>query len=236
MTTAALLRRGMGWGPLPEPPRPCVGHCVMTGAAIMDGYPVQEILPSSTGNFLDILPGGPTGWMSEDAAICYRNDFRMGARLVFEDGTMLNPLVDRKTAAEQGRPCWRDVARALPDRVGEQHICLLNTDYKKRVWPRTPVTTVGEAMRWYVYDPSRGVAGVQRLSLRRLIAVLGLVEEVHGEFPKPRIELGLHGEPRAALRVGWERLTEWERRLRAVRSTSEFVVAMIIAQKESARV
>jgi len=237
ITTANLLRRGMRWESLTEPLRPHAGHCVMTGAAITEGYPVQEILPSSTGNFLDILPGGATGWLSEDAAVCYRNDFRLGARLIFEDGTMLNPLVDARAAAEQGRPCWRDVVRdVLPGRVGERHICLLNTDYKKRVWPRTPVTTVGGAMRWYVYDPSRGVAAAVRLSLTQMAETLALVEEVLVEFPKPRIELGLHGDAKGAKRVGWTQICEWESRLRELRSTSEFGVAMIIAQKGIARV
>lgn len=234
ITNAELLRRGMGWGPLETPPQPIPGgsHCALTGAPIDEGYPVMVIIPDSTGIWLDILYD-VTGWLSEDAAICYSNDFRMGARLIFEDGTMYYPLVDCEAAAAQGRPCWSELVRnELPQRLGQRHIALLNTDYKKRVWPRTPVAVVGEAMRWYVYDAGRGVVGVQMLSLKRLLSVLDLVEEVaRAGYPKPVIARNLYLKEKVAQEVGWAQHAAWERALQSLRDTPEFSVSIIIAQK-----
>lgn len=237
-TTADLLLRGMGWVPLDTPPQTCPApqHCALTGAPITQGYPVMEIIPASTGNYLDLLPGGVAGWLSEPAAICYSNDFRIGARLIFEDGAMFYPLIDAAAAAAATppRPCWRDLVRdELPERLGQRHICFLNTDYKKRVWTKAPVCTVGASMRWYVYDTSRGVAGVQTVALSLLRATLALVEEVYAAYPKPRIERGLWDARRPA-GVSWAQMRQWERALHASRPTPEFAVSILIAQKESA--
>lgn len=232
LTTAALLRRGMGWGPLDAPPQPCNAHCALTGAPITQGYTVDFALPATTGNRLDILRSA-SDWLCADVAVCYKNDWNLGARLIFEDGTMFYPLIDRKEAARQGRPAWRDLVRSeLPQRVGQRHLCLLNTDSKKRTWPIACVSVVGENMRWHVNDGKYfGVFANLRLDLGRLLATLTLVEEVYRHYPKSVIQRGLWSvQPPAG--VSWAQMHQWENALRAVRNAPEFVVSIIIAQKE----
>ncbi len=234
-TVPTFLRRGMGWGPLATPPQPIPGgaHCALTGAHITHGYPVADAIPASTGNLLDVLPGGPAGWLSEDAAICYRNDWNLGARLVFEDGTMFYPLLNAAQAAQQGRPAWRDLVRdELPRRTGQRCLCLLNTDPKKRTWPFARVAVVGEQMSWHVNEGKLfGVFARRDVSLTRLRAALDLAEEVYTHYPKTAILSGLWS---AKLPPGlsWSQMSAWETALAALRPTSEFLISLIVAQKK----
>ncbi len=260
MPAASLLARALALAPPPGPlPTPEGARCALTGEALTHGYPASAILPSSTGDPLDVLFGDAGGWLSPNAAGALSNDWNLGHRAIFQntDGSFA-PFYPRLSAVkEEGpaeeepaemsskkakltardaaspRPLWRDLVRDVwPARAGQPCLLLLATDPKKRVWYRARVGDLGETTPLYLFDNSRNEKRSLTVSWPRLVETLDFVEEAYAAgFTKHGIETFLPAETRTMQKVGLAATFAWEDALAALRGLPEFLVAVIIAQK-----
>lgn len=207
--------------------------CAITGARITEGIPWKRVIPSSTGEYLDLMHGMTFEYMGVEAAIAFKGSWNMGSRLIFEDGTMFHPYIGASSAAKSERTFWSALVREVwPVRQGQRCLCIVAGDYKKKVWPRAAVGELGENTPVYVLDPDRFVLRLLRVSWPRLLQVLDLVEEVYtAGFSKDAIGESLLTHYAAFMEHG-AAVLEWEARLAAVRPSPEFSVSILIAQKK----
>lgn len=242
MTPADYLVRGLQLAPLDTPPEvvPEGAHCVITGQPIGQGYPVANMVTGATNEFLDCFRGGVGGWVSEAAAICFKNaDPRKGnptarACMVFEDGTYYNPLISRESAATQdGREAWSDRVREVwPERQGQRALIILTTDMKRRLWPKARIGALGSRTPVLCYDAQSAGAEVQLIDWARMLACLDLVEEVYtARFTKGAIRECLWHNWNVAQALGIWPTREYERGLAGWRGSAEFWMAALIAQR-----
>lgn len=261
LSAAALLAAGLHFSDLPTPPAavPPGTRCALTGQALTHGYPAQSILPSSTGDPLDVLGGDVHGWLSPEAARVLAGDWNLGGRALFQepDGhiTAFYPRVaggaeaaaedlapaemtskKLKTFARDGllpRPLWRDLVRSVwPARAGQHCLLLLATDPKKRVWYKARTGALGSHTPLYLFDNARHQKRPLTLDWPVLLTTLDLVETIYAAgFSKRGIEAFLLSETKAAGKAGMQQVSDWEFALRPLRPTPEFLVSVIIAQK-----
>lgn len=243
MSVASILVRGLQLEPrkglivpLDQPV-----HCAICGRPIEGGARVMDAITPNTTEYLDQFRGHMHGYLCEDAVACYRPAgdglwrALMRTCLVFEDGTYFWPLISRETAdADAERPCWSDLVRDVwPEREGQRMVMILTNDQRKRLWPRARVGVLGPATDIYLYDSGVGHDGVRRINWERLLDQLDLVERIYAAgFAKRPIEANLLEHYKAAEEVGWLQTVAWERELSEIRATSEFSVALTIAQKQ----
>jgi hypothetical protein len=253
ITPADLLAAGLALPPVAEPAvdLPPGTVCAITGQPIARGYRARDLVTSATAEFLDCFRGGVDGFVAEAAARCFRSaDPRRGnpcarSQLAFADGTLYQPLINRVAAAEQGRPCWRDLVRAIwPARRGDLVLAILTTNTKRRLWPQARVGTLGARTPLLLYDSALDAASVRWLDWPALLDCLDLVETVYAAgVAKPAIRGGILGSAgRAGIRrpgsarpdgpAGLATLIGWERALAGWRPRPEFDVAVLIAQRE----
>ena len=88
-TVADYLVLGMEIPPLKMEPIsvPDGTYCIITGVSTWVGYPAADIVPDAAGEFLDLLPGGVGGYLSENTARAFKGSWNLGSRVIFEDGT-----------------------------------------------------------------------------------------------------------------------------------------------------
>jgi len=237
---AEFLTYGIGLPELDEPPRKIDGRaiCAITGEKIEAGYPVMDIISKSTGEYLDLLGGYSSEWLSGAAARAFKGSWNMGSRLVFADGTHYHPLVARDEAKKQNRACWSDLVREIwPDRAGQSLVMILTTDFKKRIWPRGRVGILGDATDVLVYDMQQGIFDVLQINWwPRLLKILDVFEEVYTYgFVKPVIANCLYLDHKTMGAIGVTATTDYEKYLSRIRNTGEFKIAMIIAQKQEGK-
>lgn len=109
---------------------------------------------------------------------------------------------------------------------------MLTTDPKKRVWPLARVSQ-GDMCCVYLHDPSRGISGNVWVSLQALIEALDIIESAYNAgFSKPAIAESLYSSHKIANLVGLAETKALENCLGDLRGKSEFIPALIIAQKE----
>jgi hypothetical protein len=233
---ADFLTYGIGLPELDMPPQQIDNGatCAITGEKIAEGYPVMDIISKSTGEYLDLLGGYSSEWLSESAARAFKGSWNMGSRLVFEDGVHYHPLVSRKEAAKQSRACWSDLVREVyPDRFGQRMVMILTTDFKKRIWPRGRAGILGDATDVLVHDMKQGVFDVLQVNWwPKLLKILDVFEEVYTYgFVKPVIANCLYLDHKTMETIGVTATTDYEKYLSRIRNTNEFKIAMIIAQK-----
>jgi len=234
-SVADYLVFGMKIAPLKSLPTPVSDgtHCAITGVPISFGYPAHDIVPDAAGEFLDLLPGGAGGYLSEMAARALKGSWNLGSRVIFEDGTHYHPLIARDPKGK--RPCWSDLVRELwPIRRNENVLMILTTDVKKRVWHRARIGAFGTATPVFVYDViDSGLSSVQSINWPVLMETLDFVEEVYEKgFSKNGIRQSLLREWSRVQSVGIRQVIGLENRLKPLRAMSEFAMAVIIAQKK----
>lgn len=264
MSPAEFLFRGLGL-PLPDAaPVACPPgtHCPLTGLPLLEGYPVQSIVPSSTGEWLDLLRGDVHGYLSPQAASCIQNDWNLGNRALFQrpDGTFEAhyPLLARpkpgaviepvdeatadpkrlKTLRRDGqgvRPCWSDLLKTLPSRQGWPCLLIVAADPKKRVWNRARVGSVGEQTPFLLFDSSRSLLNCVSVPAGELLKLLDLVETIYtAGFTKAAMERFLPSETKAVSQVGLAQALAWERALAPYRSLPWFLLVTLCAQRHEA--
>jgi hypothetical protein len=145
---------------------------------------------------------------------------------------MYHPYIGAESAAKSERTFWSALVREVwPKRQGQNCLCIVAGDYKKKVWPRATVGALGANTPVYVLDPGRFVSRNLSIDWERLISVLDFIEEVYeAGFSKRAIENGLYSEY-SALSEDFEKAMDYEQRLCELRSLPEFRVAILIAQK-----
>lgn len=224
---------GLGEPEVFERPR----ACVITGQMVSTGYRARDIIPATTSEFLDLLHGDPDGVMSPVAARVYKSSWNMGSWLVFSNGDSHHPLVDRKAALAQERPCWSDLARTIwPARAGDPLVAILTTDTKKRIWEKARIGVLGSDTPVLVYNMDRSVFRVLSIDWPEMLECLDLVERVYAlGFSKTTIAAGLYVEYARMNEISFSRGMALERELRAWRSRPEFEFVILIAQKESTK-
>jgi hypothetical protein len=235
-TVSKFLVRGLGCPPLDTPPveLPEPGYCAVTGEPLAIGYRAMDIVPAAAGEFLDMLGGNVTGWLSEATAIAFKNTWNLGSRLIFEDGTHYHPLINRSAAQKQDRICWSDLVRSIwPERANQRVLIIVATDCKKRVWHKARIGTFGTRTAVYLHDTELVNASASLwIDWQRLLSVLDFVETVYtAGFSKRGIVGGILSETKAVSAAGLARVIAWEKELRDLRSLDEFKIAIIVAQK-----
>src|SRR5581483_3823165 len=201
ITPSDLLATGLVLPAVAEPAHdlPAGATCAITGAPISRGYLVADMVTVATTEFLDGFRGGVHGHVSESAARCFRSaNPRAGnpcarSHLAFEDGTYYAPLIALEAATAQSRPCWSDLVRAVwPARQGQQVLCLLTTDTKKRLWHKARVGALGPRTPVYLYDNPTNEQQTAPLDWAKLLDCLDLVERAYDlGFAKPAIRESL---------------------------------------------
>lgn len=238
-TVADFLVNGMGLAALNVPPQVCEAVCAMTGAQLTAGYPTRDALSTATGEFLDLLPCGDTGWVSENVARALKGMWNAGSVAVFEDGAYYHPLLSAESAAKQNRPCWSRLVRELyPTRQGQRCVLIMADDYKKRVWPRAEVGTLGAHTAVYVH--AGDVSSVVYVDWERLITMLEEVEQIartcqavlektwrmatYRGISESMYETGL------VRALGLTQVVQLEAQLRVMRNAPEFIITKTIFQ------
>lgn len=206
--------------------------CAITGKRIATGIGWRYVIPSSTGEYLDLLHGCGSLYVSISAAAAYKGSWNLGGRLIFDDGTQYRPFISTKSATAE-RPTWSRLVRDVwPGRQGQRCVCIIADDYKKRVWPRARVSTLGENACVYLLYGSRGISKNVLVSWPRLIDTLDTVEEIYtAGYNKFNISDGLYGNF-ALLNESPQRTVDYENSLAQIRHLPEFSIALLIAQKE----
>lgn len=233
MTVADFLVTGLQIPPLDEPPKPVTAVCSVTGLPITHGYPVWDIVPDSAGEFLDLLPNGVNGHISETAARAIKGTWNLGSRIIFEDGTHYHPLIARDKKGE--RPCWSDLARQLwQERRGQSVLMILTTDPKKRVWHKARIGALGNATPVMVYDVAdSGLSSVQVIDWVVLLEILDTVEKIYSMgFSKNGIRYSLLREWSRVQAFGTRQVIDLDNQLKTLREKTEFAMAVLIAQKQ----
>lgn len=234
MNSADLLVTGLGLA-LPENLRRYVESvdsvCAITGARITEGIPWAKVIPGSTGEYLDLMHGMAFSHVSVQAATAFKGSWNLGSRLIFEDGTMYHPFIASSSAEKSERTCWSDLVRMVwPKRAGQDCLCIMAGDFKKRVWDKATVGPLGRNTPVYVLDPTRFVSQNMRVDWEKMLSVLDFVEMVYDAgFSKDAICNGLHLHPAALAQL--DDALAWEDHLWDLRSLPEFSPAILVAQK-----
>jgi hypothetical protein len=237
MTVADYLVKGMNLPPLENPPKIVNhtkrGNCVITGLPITEGYEIWDVIPDSVGDFLDLLPNGTTGCISETAARAIKGTWNLGSRIIFEDGTHFHPLIARDKKGE--RPCWSDLVRQLwQERRGQSVLMILTTDPKKRTWTKARIGTLGSATPVMIYDVSdSGLSSVQVIDWVVLLETLEIIEKIYSMgFSKNGIRFSLLREWSRVQSFGTRQIIDLDNKLKPLREKTEFAMAVLIAQKQ----
>ncbi len=233
MTVTEYLVSGLKIPPLDEPPKPVTANCAITGLHITHGYPVWDIVPNTAGEYLDLLPNGTNGYVSDSAARAIKGTWNLGSRIIFSDGTHYHPLIARDKTGE--RPCWSDLVRQLwITKRGEPVLMILTTDVKKRVWHKARIGVLGSATPVMIYDVSdSGLSSVQVIDWAVLLEILDVVENIYSMgFSKNGIRYSLLREWSRVPLLGVRQVVDLDNQLKPLREKIEFAMAVLISQKK----
>lgn len=225
---------------LPEKLEPYIERvsatCAITGDRITEGIQWRRAIPKSTSEYLDLLNGATSKYISIDAATAFAASWNLGSRLIFENGDAYHPLISSASAQKSSRVCWRDIIRKIwPQRRGQQCLIIVAGDFKKRVWPRARVGPLGEYTPVFLLDPVRHIACNVFVNWPRLIKTLDLIEDIYTiGFNKNAIAEGLYMQYEQFEKAPTATL-EYEKQLKQYRSVDEFSIALLVAQKRNAQ-
>lgn len=233
-------------GPVPPTACPPGTRCAISGRAITEGYPVASIVASETSEMMDCFRGGMDGWVSEPVARAFKSANPRAGNPCAKSTVVLSagdggvrcwqPLIARESAEKQGRACWSDLVREVwPGERGAPCLMILTTNTKRRLWPWARSGALGDRTPVLYFDNDTDGFQVLRIGWPRLIDCLDLVEEAYGAgFTKAQIRGSLYAGSAAIEALGeggLARTRDWERALDGWRSTPEFRMAALIAQK-----
>jgi hypothetical protein len=206
--------------------------CGITGERIQSGIPWHRVIPSSTAEYLDLMNGMVSPYLGLPAAAAFKGSWNMGSRLIFEDGTMYHPYIAAQSAEKSERPFWSALVReAYRERQGQNCLCIVTDDFKKKIWPKARIGKLGTNTQVLLFDSRRLKRQNSIIDWARLIDMLDMVETIYtAGFNKQSIAEGLYNSYAALTEHGNQAL-DWETQLEKLRPLPEFAVALLIAQK-----
>ena len=145
---------------------------------------------------------------------------------------MYHPYISAKSAEGSERTCWSAVVRDVwPRQKGENCLCVITDDYKKKIWPLARIGQLGVNTQVLLFDSGRLQLQNLVVDWGKLIDVLDFIETVYAAgFNKQAISESLF-ICYAALIEHSKAALDWESKLVELRKTPEFNVAVLIAQK-----
>ncbi len=206
--------------------------CCITGKHITTGIPWKRVIPSSTGEYLDLMHGMAFKYMSLDAARAFKGSWNMGSRMLFSDGTGYHPYIASSSADKNDRTYWSALIRDVwPGRAGQECVIIITSDFKKKIWPQAKVGVLGNSTPVLLYDTDRMELRNLVINWESVISTLDIVEEVYTKgFTKRGIGEGLFSDY-GAFSEDVARSLEYEELLQPLRALPEFAVSILIAQK-----
>lgn len=204
------------------------GVCSVCGLEGPGQYDRNEILDKTSANLSAIFAmNHPT--MCQHCVAIWREPKKYHRAVYADPHGITFPVISRDSATTD-RPTWSDLIRRIP--ADRPRVLVLTTDPKKRIWPLARVSQ-GDTCCIYLHDPSRGISGNLWVSLQALVNALALIENAYNlGFSKPAIAESLYSSHKVANLVGLAETQALENRLGDLRGKSEFIPALIIAQKE----
>ena len=207
------------------------GTCGVCGQHTERGHAHTDILQKTTSNITVTFPH-MTDTMCEYCVAMWdngkANPYNRG--LLAYRGKVYFPLIAANPELNTPeRPTWanaiRDIDPALP------RVCVINTDPKKRVWPRARITS-GDAISILIHDNSRTISDNVNCSLSKLKETINLLEDVYTlGFSKASMEGSLFSILKQVKLVGFDKTQQLENKLKILRLTPEFLPAVIVCQK-----
>jgi hypothetical protein len=207
------------------------GVCGVCAQYTERGVHKDDVLQKTTSNVTVTFPG-LTDTMCEYCLSMWDNGKpnKFNRALLATEGKLYFPLIAANPEIQsEERPTWGEALRAL--KPEEPRVCVLNLDFKKRVWPRAKISQ-GDALSILIHDNSRTFSDNLQCSLSRLIETLDLLEKIYTlGFSKAAMETSLMGIQKQVKAVGFNVTMALERELQELRQTPEFLPAIIVCQK-----
>lgn len=219
------------------------GICAVCGAEGDTHLLVDKVLDKSTGKITELLPIGSgvicpcCAAVWQEPKVWHRSLFisrdRLAMPLIALAGTIKKEVVanPRKRSPLQDhkdRPVWHELLRD-ESWWEQERIAVLTTDGQRRVWHKARASR-GIDLAIVCHDLDRAISEVVTVNLPRLKTVLGLVELVYSQdYSKIAIEHGLLLNAKNIRQA-----VEFEKQLREWRGTAEFLIAVIVAQRQEA--
>lgn len=206
-------------------------RCALSGEEITEGYWVMDTVSKSYSRFMDTFRDAD-GYVSVDAATGIANDWNLGCRMIFEDGTHLHPLISKEQAEKQGRPCFSEAVRDVwPTKEGQSCLILITPDVKKRLWPMARTGTLGLQTPVTMLAGDYNVEECRFISWPALLATLDAIEAIYSAgFGKDAILNNLFRSRKAVETMGMTWTAEHEKSITELRTQPEFIPALLIAQ------
>lgn len=230
ITFADVVARGFSWGVSSESiPVPPGTHCSLTGVSISRGYHGRDIIANTIGDPMDFANGAViNGYLSSAAAAVISNSRNVGSVFALEGVAAVRPLVSKEAAIKSDRPCWADILKTLPTHTGKRCVCIIATDFKKRVIHNAQLATVGTRTPIYMLDRSTNANANYVVDVVSLSEIIQHIETLYTQgFTRRAIEnsLLLDGAVTA------ENIA-LERELIKLRQHNEFKIALVVARRE----
>lgn len=236
MTPSQLLSQHINAKPPNGKPieLPDGSFCAVGGNPITVGYRVLDTVPKSYGRFMETFTGD---YLSEEAAICLANDWNLGCRMVFEDGTHYHPLISKEQAEKQGRPCFSQIAREVwPSKMGQACVILIASDVKKRLWTIAQSGRLGSQTPVAILAADYDVEEHRWINWERLVQLLDFIEVIYSSgFSKDVISRNLMRRIKTGGDVDLRTVYHWEEQLQTLRFETEFFPALVIAQADESK-
>lgn len=175
--------------------------CVLSGQPIRRGYRVMDVVTSANTEFLDQFAGQVEGYVSENAALCYRagaptTKSRVNGRMVanacakshlaieLQGGEVwyVSPAIDPNTAIKNNTLTWSEAVRyAWRDYAGHRAFIIMTPDFKRRLWPYARAGVLGEETPVYLLNKTYNLDGLQKVNWPELVETLNIVERFYNK-------------------------------------------------------
>ena len=134
------------------------------------------------------------------------------------------------TTEIEGRPRWRNVLAEIDAAYPDTPMTgVMTTDPKPRLWPRAQLATCGSP-GLYLHIPEQDISGWRQFSLAGVMTALAAVDAALALGATKTMALrGLWVASNLVDKVGLDAIAAVERKLAALRGSTEFCIAAVIA-------
>ena len=227
LSATSLVHTAAGCPDSKWPSVPTSGNCACCAQPISNGVPTADLSGDAFSRQVDFLSFGDhvctaCAWMFSDTRTTHRNFLCYNSKLAW-------PMISAD-AATSDRGQWLDVLKEFATLPPETlAVGVLTTDPKPRLWPMARLVT-RQYFGLYVHCPDWDVSEFRLLDLDHLIH---MASELSGilqiGFNKSDCGFGLMRSKQAKADIA--KALKLEARIRAWRSQSEFIPALLMAHK-----